>query len=111
LDAMILVVASAPVLVILRERFESHRSSSPPSTHRTVVLGLAVYNSILISSTLALVPMVLRGPRPHLRIALRRPGPTACLAAAAAILVMAVRFAVKGHSMNSMLPHRESFRL
>jgi hypothetical protein len=106
LDAMTLVVASAPILVILRDRFEFHRNFSAPSTYRTVDLGLAVINSLLLSSTLALVLMALRQPRARLRIALRRPGPAACLAASLAVIVMVTRFSIKVYSMQrSMSPH------
>jgi hypothetical protein len=49
--------------------------------------------------TLAFTAFVLRRPRAGLRVVLRRPGPAACVAACAAMIVMATRISVKSYAM------------
>jgi len=99
LDMMVLVAAFGPVFLVLRDHYESYRVPSTPSVYRTVEAILAVTNSILMGLTLAFTVSVLRRSRAGLRLVLRRPGPAACLAAFAAIVVMTTRMSVKVYAM------------
>jgi hypothetical protein len=102
LDAMILVLAAGPVFLILRDRYDFYRLASTPAVYRTVGTILAVANAILMGLTMAFTAFVLRGPRASLRVVLRRPGPAACCAAFAAIVVMTTRVSVKAYAMFAM---------
>lgn len=109
LDLMILVLACGPVFLLLRERYEFYRTPSSPAVYRTVGAILAVVKAILMGWTLAFTAFVLRRPRAGLRIVLRRPGPAACVAACAAMIVMATRMSVKSYVMFGMRGMGSSF--
>jgi hypothetical protein len=102
LDLMVLVLAFGPVFLILRDRYEFYRAPSSPAVYRTVGAILAVVNAILMGLTLAFTAFVLKGPRARLRVVLRRPGPAACVAACAAMIVMSTRMSVKSYAMFAM---------
>jgi hypothetical protein len=110
LDMMVLVLAFGPVFLVLRDRYDYYRTPSSQSVHRTVEALLAVINAILMGLTLALTVFVLRGPRPGLRHVLRRPGPAACVAACAAIVVMTARMWVKSYVMYALANRGGSFQ-
>lgn len=99
LDMMVLVLAFGPVFLILRERYDFYREPSSQSLYRTVGIILAVANAILMGLTLAFTAFVLRRLRAGSRAVLRRPGPAACVAASAAMVVMTTRISVKYYAM------------
>ena len=99
LDAMIVVCALAPAFVVLRYRGEILGQQGPRNVFNTQAALTAAANSFLISITLALTLIGLRGPRPPLRIGLRRPGMAACVAATAAIAVLTTRATIKDYAI------------
>jgi hypothetical protein len=99
LDLMILVVACAPAIVVLRDRYESFRGLATPDTYRTVEAFHAAANILLMAATMSLAVMVLA--RARSATLLTRPGPAACLAAAAAVVVMVTRLSLKTYAMLS----------
>ena len=113
LDAMIVVFALAPALMMLRYYYE-HLFLDPdsPNVYNTIDALVSVCNAFLMALTLALTVIALRKPRPKLGIGLRRPGVAACLAASAATVVMTARMTIKTYSQFSNIVIRgNSFRL
>lgn len=100
LDLMVLVVAFGTAFMILGEHYRNYRGPATPSTWRTENAIFAVANSTLMPLTLAFAVIMLRGPRPRVRGLLQRPGTAACMAAAAAILVMIARMWIKVYAMH-----------
>jgi hypothetical protein len=108
LDMMILVVVSAPSMVVLRERYEHYRGPTTPQVYRTVDAFYAGANTLLMAATLALAVMVLTRARSVPMLA--QPGPAACLAAAAAIVVTLARMSIKAYAMFSGTGNPFQFR-
>jgi len=101
LDMMIAIIAFALAFVVARGRFHT-MGSAAPLKHVTITAIYAVANSVLMALTMAPTVILLRRPRPRLRVLLRRPGPAACLASLAGIVVTAARTFLKIDSMMSM---------
>jgi hypothetical protein len=112
LDLMILVVAFGPVFLIRRDRYDYYRVPRTPAVYQTENIVLAVANGTLTGLTLAFTAFALRGPRPSFRLTLRRPGPAACTAACAAIVVVATRLLAKVYATYALTgPPFEPFQV